>query len=151
MQRRRSWTPKANAGIGYSSKVDRKPWRSKLLGLKQCQALALSGYSSSIFRRRSLMTSLRALARACWGPMFAKDRWTPTAKSDAPVTKKQTVTASCLGVGGYDHNTICLCFCLGKHRHFMLGRVPWPFSLHSSSTKWVRVLLGLKLYKIRHM
>jgi hypothetical protein len=46
--------------------------------------------------------------------MFANDRWTPTAKSDAPVTKKQAVTTSCLGVGGYNHNTICLCLCFGS-------------------------------------
>lgn len=58
---------------------------------------------------RSLIKSLRALARACCGAMLANDKWAPMANSDTPATKKKAVIFSCPGGGGYDHNTIaCL-------------------------------------------
>lgn len=55
---------------------------------------------------RSLIKSLRALARACCGAMLANDKWAPTANSETPAAKQQAVIFSCPGVGGYDHSTI---------------------------------------------
>lgn len=138
MQRRRSSTPKANAGIGYSSKVDRKPWRS-CWGTSACSfRLIIEHLPEAIFD--DIATGLgTGLLRAyvCEGQVDSYgEEW---CAGDEEANRQGKLS----GRGWVRPQHHLFVFLSWKHLEFMLGRVLWLFTLHPPSGR-VRVLLALK-------